>query len=59
MTSGNVLGTGVVSVLPATTAYVLFPSLHSASIAVAVVAVAGLWALSYVGVNSAVRFIKK
>ena len=58
MNSGNVLGLGIVSALPATTAYMLFPSLHSVQIAGTVLAVAGLWAVSYVGVNAVVRFIK-
>jgi hypothetical protein len=59
MQSGNVLGVGAVSVLPATTAYILFPSLHATQLGLEVMSFAGLWAISYIGVTTVVRFIKK
>ncbi len=59
MQSGNVLGVGAVSVLPATAAYAFFPALHTPNISLEVIAFGGLWAVSYIGVNLVTRFIKK
>lgn len=55
---GQVLGAAV-SVLPATVAYSIFPSLHSMEITMTIATLVGVWAVSYVGVNSVMRFIKK
>lgn len=59
MQSGNVLGTGAVSVLPATAAYAIFPYLHSSNVSAEALTIGGLWAASYVAIAAIVRYIKK
>ena len=55
---GQVLGAAI-SVLPATVAYSLVPALHSLQVAADIAVFAGLWAVSYLGISTALRAIKK
>lgn len=56
--SGQVLGAAV-SVLPATGAYMFLPAIQAETLYAAIVTIAGLWAISYLGTAVALRYLKK
>jgi hypothetical protein len=56
--SGNALGAAI-SVLPATAAYAFLPGVSSQELSHAVVLLAAVWAVSYLGINSIRRVLNK